>query len=136
VPKSSPSSADISPLSNSKSCIFALDCIRLGVTDLGRGEYLYGISSSHDLPFVLIDCPYSPFLQTPPNQDLRRLLPMFLAELYQDWIFKSLLICSHDRAISLQYDLVVLAVFDDVALLTPWVDLDLVDRWFRRRQFL
>lgn len=71
--------------------------------------------------------PHSPLLQTPPDQNLPHLHPMLLCNLDQHRITESLLIRPDQWAVSLHGNTVLLAVGDDIALLTPWVELYLVD---------
>ena len=59
---------------------------------------------------------------------------MFLAELYHHWLSEPSPISPHYRAVRLYRNAVGLTVFDKLLLLTPWVDFDLVDRWFGIRK--
>ena len=44
-----------------------------------------------------------------------------------DWVGETGRVCAYDRGIGLDDDPVRFAVLHDVALLTPWVEFDLID---------
>ena len=75
-----------------------------------------------------------PFLQTPPNQYLRRPLARLLAYTLQDRVVEAFRIGTDQRAVRLDGDIVCTAVSDDGVLLTPWVQLDLVYGWTGERE--
>ena len=66
-------------------------------------------------------------MQAPADEDLRGRLVVFRRERLDDWVGETGRVGAHDRGIGLDDDPVGFAVLHDIALLTPWVEFDLVD---------